>query len=240
MMTVLGRWRVGALAALSAALVAYYLVHRSLPALGVWGDTGVICAGLFPAVFALVWLVLPLARARGLLSLVIALVVLAVLSSLASVDLLANFAKLATMTAFAFYFVGFFEGIGGIVLIALLIPWIDAYSVWRGPTGNIVKHHPEVFSTFSFAFALPGENDAARLGLPDLLFFAFFLAAASRFGLRVAWTWIGMVVALGVGITIAIWQSAGGIPALPSIAGGFLLPNADLLIRRLRTAAPPA
>ena len=55
----------------------------------------------------------------------------------------------------------------------------------RGPTNQIVKHHQHVFTTFSFAFPVPGEHAAANLGLPDLLFFALFLAAAARFGLRV-------------------------------------------------------
>jgi hypothetical protein len=240
MVRVLGWRRIAALTALTAVLVAYYLVHQSLPNLGLWADTALLSAGLIPAVFALVWLVLPLQRARGLLGLVVALAVLAVIAELGDVNVLANFAKLAAMTAFAFYFLDLFDGIGPIILIALVIPWIDAYSVWRGPTGNIVKHHPQVFSTFSFAFAFPGEDDAAHLGLPDLLFFALFLAAAARWGLRVGWTWVGMVGALGAAITIAVWQDVAGIPALPAISAGLLLANADILIRRAISARSPA
>ena len=71
------------------------------------------------------------------------------------------------------------------MLVALLIPWVDAYSVWRGPTKTITEHHAHVFGALSVAFVVPGGG-AARLGLPDILFFAVFLAATVRFGLRPA------------------------------------------------------
>ena len=67
--------------------------------------------------------------------------------------------------------------------VALIIPWVDAYSVWRGPTKAITTHHVGVFTTLSIAFVVPGGG-AARLGLPDVMFFAVFLAASVRFGLR--------------------------------------------------------
>jgi hypothetical protein len=79
---------------------------------------------------------------------------------------------------------------------------------------------------------------ASRLGLTDVVFFAVFLAGAVRFGLRRGWTWVGLV--LGVAASGAASLSdpfgIGGVPALPFISLGFLLPNADLLWRRLRTA----
>ena len=65
------------------------------------------------------------------------------------------------------------------MLVASIIPWVDAYSVWRGPTKQIVEHHEHVFTVLSFAFPVPGEHAAANLGVPDLLFFALFLGAAS-------------------------------------------------------------
>jgi uncharacterized membrane protein YhaH (DUF805 family) len=91
-----------------------------------------------------------------------------------------------------------------------------------------------VFTVLSFAFPVPGEHAAANLGVPDLLFFALFLAAAARFGLRVYATWICLVAALGATIALTIWLELSGLPALPAIAVGFLLPNADLIWRRLR------
>ena len=119
-------------------------------------------------------------------------------------------------------------------LVACIIPWVDAYSVWRGPTKEIVANHAHVFDVHSFAFPVPGEHAAANLGVPDLLFFALFLAAAARFGLRVLATFAGLLAGLGLTIAATVYFDLRGLPALPGIAVGFLLPNADLLVRRLR------
>jgi hypothetical protein len=226
------RW--SALVGLAAALAAYYFVVDSIPRLSVWWEVALLGAGLLPAVFLFDVLVLPLARARGLLPLAVALGVLAVLAELGDLEVLANFAKLAGVTFFAFWFLGLFEELVLIVVVALIVPWVDAYSVWRGPTGNIVEHHSQVFTWFSFEFSLPHERDDPRLGIPDLLFFALFLAAAARFRLRPAWTWLGMIAALAATIAIDVWAGVGGLPALPALSAGFLLPNADLIWTRLR------
>ena len=52
-------------------------------------------------------------------------------------------------------------------------------------------------STTSASLSRPGENATAQLGLPDVLFFALFLGAADRFGLRVRPTWIAMHASFG-------------------------------------------
>ena len=102
-----------------------------------------------------------------------------------------------------------------------------------GPTNHIVHNHRQVFSTLSFAFPVPGEASAANLGLPDLLFFSLFLAAAARFGLRVFATWVLLVASFGATIAIAVAWNKPGLPALPLLSVGFLLANADLLWTRL-------
>ncbi len=77
-----------------------------------------------------------------------------------------------------------------------------------------------------------------NIGPPDILFFALFLAAAARFGLRVAATWVGMTACLAVTLALVWWwDDVAGLPALPAVCLGFLAPNADLLwhdLRRLR------
>ena len=65
--------------------------------------------------------------------------------------------------------------------------------------------------------------------MPDLLFFALFLAAAARWRMRVGLTWIALVVSLGATMAIAVWAGLAGLPALPGLSLAFLLPNADLL-----------
>src|SRR5205823_5509880 len=110
----------------------------------------------------------------------------------------------------AFWFLNFFEALSWVVLVACIVPWVDAYSVWRGPTNHIVHNHHHVFSTLSFAFPVPGEDSAANLGLPDLLFFSLFLAAAARFGLRMFATWVLLVASFGTTIAIAVaWNKPG-------------------------------
>ena len=138
-----------------------------------------------PAVFGLVLLALPLREARWLLPVGLMFAVVAALMTAVHVNIAANFARLGATTFLGWWFLGFFETLAWVVLVAAIIPWVDAYSVWRGPTKSIVTHHEHVFSVLSFAFPVPGEYAAANLGVPDLLFFALFLGAAARFGLRV-------------------------------------------------------
>ena len=140
----------------------------------------------------------------------------------------------APRRSLGWWFLGFFEELSWVVLVAVVIPWVDAYSVWRGPTKQIVSHHEHVFTVLSFAFPVPGEHAAANLGVPDLLFFALFLGAAAKFQLRVLATWLALLAGLGATIALTVWLDLSGLPALPGIALGFLLPNADLLWRRLR------
>ena len=220
--------RGAAFLALAAGLTAWYYAVDSLPALSDWWAVVLLGCVLIPAVFSFDLIVLPLSKAKGLFPLSVALGVLAVLATLADLEVLANFAKLAAVTFFAFWFLRFFEELVLLVIVALIIPWVDAYSVFRGPTGHIVSKHPHVFTNLSFAFPLP-DGQTARLGLPDLLFFALFLAAAYRFRLRVGWTWFGMVAFLGGTVALAQWTTLSGLPALPAISLGFLLPNVDLL-----------
>jgi hypothetical protein len=89
-----------------------------------------------------------------------------------------------------------------------------------------------------FRLSTAARAAADRLGLTDVLFFALFLGAAARFRLRPGWTWLGLL--LGFALTgVLAWVDLfdnGGAPALPLIALGFLLPNADLLWRELRAS----
>jgi hypothetical protein len=222
-------------ALVSALLAVYYAVSERLLDLSLWGDTAFIALVLFPAVFALVLLALPLRERRGLAYAALGAGLLTVVLEVVGLDAVANFSKLATMTLIAFWFLTFFERLSWVAMIAVLIPFIDAFSVWRGPTHHIVTQKREIFTTLSFAFPIPGEAASANLGLPDLLFFALFLAAAVRWRLRVVWTWIAMVAGLGATIALATSWDVDGLPALPGIAIGFLVANADLIWRDLRS-----
>ena len=231
---VLSSRRALALAAWLVAGAAWYFAADQVPGLSLWWDVALLALVLMPGVFLFDWIVLPLASARGLLQLSAGLVVVALLAELSNLEVIANAAKLGAVTFFAFWFLGFFEDLVLIVVVALIVPFVDAYSVFRGPTGNIVEHHSAVFEYFSVYFALPHERNDPRLGIPDLLFFALFLAAAVRFRLRPGWTWLAMVGALGVTIAIDVWADVAGLPALPALSFGFLVPNADRIRAQLR------
>ena len=65
------------------------------------------------------------------------------------------------------------------------------------------------------------------------MFFALFLGASVRWDLRPFWTWLGMTIGLGATFALTTVWSVSGLPALPGIALGFLLPNVDIIWRRL-------
>jgi hypothetical protein len=232
--SLLSTWRAAAFAALAVALGAYYAFTDRFPELSQSWDVAFLGFCLMPAVFALVWLALPFRRAERLWLVTLALLLLTVVLELADLGALANFSKLAVMTSFAFWFLTFFETVLWVALVALVIPIVDSFSVWRGPTRHIVEEQPQIFDVFSFAFPSPGGESSANLGLPDLLFFALFLASAARWNLRVGWTWIALTLSLGLTMWLAVVWDVAGLPALPGLAFGFLIPNADLLWREFQ------
>jgi hypothetical protein len=227
--------RTASLLSLSVLLGVYYAVAESLPNFSLWVEVAILSFLVIPAVFGLVYLALPLWRKPWLLRAGIGVALLAVVLTIADLDVLANFAKLGAVTLLAWWFLSFFETAAWVATVALIIPWVDAISVWRGPTKQIVTHKRELFTTFSFAFPLPGEENTAQLGLPDLLFFALFLGAAARWGLRTRLTWLALTLSFGATLALTVAFDIGGLPALPLLALGFLAPNADLLWRRLRS-----
>ena len=228
--------RAAALLALLAALALYYAFHERLWDASLWWDIAFLGLVLIPACFALVWLVLPLRTARGLLVAAAALGVLAWAFHEAGWSTPENFAKLFAVAFVGFAFLEYFETLSYVVLVALIIPWVDAFSVFssHGPTNNITKHHPHVFTLFSIAFPIPGSRYAANLGLPDLLFFSLFLAASVRYGLRPGLTWLLMTLSFGATLALSVWLDLNGLPALPLLSLGFLLANGDLIWRKLR------
>jgi hypothetical protein len=233
--------RASALLALAGDLAAYYAFADRLEPLPLWGDVAVIGLGVIPATFALVYLALPLRTSRLLLVGTIVLIDLAVYLELADHDLAANFVKLAAATGAAWFFLRFFEDVSWIVLVAFLIIPIDAISVARGPTRTLIEEQPHVFDYLSLSFPAPGREGLAQLGLPDVLFFALFLGAADRFGLRRELTWAACTLSFTLTLVIGSGFAVEGVPGLPLLSAGFLAANGDLLWGRLRarrTARP--
>ena len=227
--------RAAAFVVLAAAVVTWDAVAPHLGAVGLWPSVTIVAAAVMPATLGLIYLALPLWSWRWIPVAAAVFGLVAVLTWKADLHLASNFAKLAAYTCVGWAFLRLFEQLSWVVLIAAIIPVVDAVSVFApsGPTHEIVNHHPQVYSALAVAFVVPGGG-AAGLGPPDILFFALFLAAAVRWRLRPGWTWVAMTGMYSLTLVLANAADANGLPALPFLSAGFLLANADLLWKRLR------
>ena len=231
---VLSRGRIAAFVVLLAAVVTWDALAPHLDPVGLWWTVAIIAVGVLPATLGLIYIALPLWSNRRVLAIgLVVLVIAAVVTWRADAHLASNFAKLGAYTCAGWLFLSLFEELSWVVIIAAIIPFVDAFSVAAGPTNDIVNHHPAVYSAVAVAFLAPGGIPAG-LGPPDILFFALFLAATVRWGLRPGLTWLLMIGGLGITIVLTTYWVTGGLPALPAIALGFLLANCDLLWRRFR------
>jgi hypothetical protein len=226
--------RAAAFFAVFAAVVAWFLVAPHLPYIGHGWNVALVAVVVMPVTMLLVLIALPLWSERRLWIAVVVLAALAFLFTVVDWGLPANFAKLFAAVFAGFSFLLLFEALSWVVLVALIIPFVDIISVWRGPTHAITSKHFHVYLDVAIAFLVPGGG-AAYLGPPDVLFFALFLAAAARWQLRVGWTWIAMTFMYSFTIVIANIADVGGLPALPFLSFGFFAANADLIWQRLRT-----
>ena len=229
--------RLAALLIVLTALAVYYAISEDLPTLSEAGNVALLGLVLMPAAFGLVGLALPLRSEAGTVRLALAVLALGALTlalELLDLDIAANFGKLAAVAAAGWWFLVFFDAAWWVLLVSLLIIPVDIVSVARGPTREIVENQPQVFDALSIAFPVPGLHSSAQLGLPDVLFFALFLGAADRFGLRTFWTWLVMTLSFGATLATAIWLDVAGLPALPLLSAAFVLVNADLLWQSVR------
>jgi hypothetical protein len=227
--------RLAAFAALGAAVGTWFVVAPHLGAVSLWPAVVIVAAAVMPATLALVLVVLPLWSWRWNVAVAAALALIAFGTSEAGWELAANFAKLWAAVFAGWAFLSIFEELSWIVIVAVLVPVVDAISVFapQGPTHQIVAHHISIYTDVSVAFVAP-HNQAAYLGPPDILFYAMFLAAAARWRLRPGWTWLATTAMYSVTLVIDAGANLSGLPALPFLSFGFLVANGDLLWTRLR------
>lgn len=235
-----GRLRIAAFVALAAAVGTWYVVAPHVGAVGLWPTVAIISAVVLPGTLLLVFVALPLARLPWIVLAVAALALglVAFACSEFGWALAENFAKLGAAVFAGWAFLYLFADVGLVVLIALLIPVVDAISVFTpgAPTNTIVKHHISIYNDVAVAFLGPhGAN--VNLGPPDLVFYALFLGAAARFGLRTGWTWIATTGLYAASFPLIVATNVDGLPALPFLSAGFLLANGDLLWRAVRKRA---
>jgi hypothetical protein len=226
--------------ALGATVLTWFIIARHVGAVGLWPTVIIVSAGALPGTLLLVFIALPLSRLHwGVLALAALLLALTALGcSEAGWMLAANFAKLWAAVFAGWAFLYLFYDVSLVVLVAVIIPVVDAVSVFTpgAPTHEIVKNHISIYNNVAVAFVGP-HGAAAQLGPPDVVFYALFLGAAERFNLRPGWTWIATTGLYAASFPIAIATNANGLPALPFLSVGFLAANADLLWKGIRKQA---
>jgi hypothetical protein len=200
-----------------------------------WPTIAIASLGVIPGTLLLVLIALPLWSQRRLLPAAFAFAGLAIVLWVIGWHLPANFAKLGAAVCVGWAFLWLFERLSWVLLVAVVVPFVDLISVWRGPTHSITTHHFSVYTDVAIAFPLPG-GDAYSFGPPDILFFALFLGAAARWQLRTNWTWAAMTAMYSSTVIIATTTSVHGLAGLPFLSFGFLVANIDLLWRAMRSA----
>ena len=233
---VLTRFRAIALATVVTALAVWGTVAADLPALRESLAVAVAALVVLPAFTLAIWLALPLARFRATWLLIAAAAAGGLWMAFYFVDfeIASNISKLSCFVLVGLWFLSLFEFLWWLSLVALLVPWVDIWSVAFGPTRYVTEEQPQFFDSVSIALHVPGQTATANIGPPDIVFFALFLAAAQRFHLRIAWMWICMTGFLSLTLALVWIVDSSGLPALPAVCLGFLVPNADLLWRDAR------
>jgi hypothetical protein len=116
-------------------------------------------------------------------------------------------------------------------VIALVVPLfaaaIDVWSVASGPTSRLLENGPDSSDALSFDVpAWGGQGSAGQLGVSDAIFLSIFAAWATHFGFRRAATIAGLILGLIASLVLSVALDRA-IPALPLLAVGYLVPNAD-------------
>lgn len=194
-----------------------------------------LAAVSLPLATAVVRELLPLRPLGGqlLVGAVVAIVATALLIAIGLEETPATLTKLVAATFIGYALASLLQTTAEVVAIALLIAAVDIYSVAAGPTRVIVEHHVDVLNAFTLAFHPIGSDGDAQIGSSDFVFFAVFLAAAKRFGLRLEVTWLAMTASFGATLLLS-YLFDRALPALPLLSLSFLLVNLRPLRARLR------
>ena len=233
---VLSRGRATLAVATPLVASAYFLAAPLLPALPA-GDTTVLVAGsvglllvaastlaLLPA-WEMLFAPLLVGLGAGLL--------VAALNSdgTAGVGAAANVFEALLAGAAGLLFARWLAAPAIAVAVPLFVAAIDALSVAFGPTSRLLEGGTGRVDALSFDLPAWGDaGSAGHLGFSDAFFVALFAAWAWHLRLRRAATIAGLLVGLLAALVLSVTLDRA-IPALPLIAAGFLLPNADRIWR---------
>jgi hypothetical protein len=224
-----------ALLAAYAAALAYFLIAPALPALGsdraqimVAGALGLLVLVVCAAALAPAWdepVVLGfVAVGSGLLALV-----------LTAVD--GGAAELLSKTLFATslgmvfaWAVRYPEVVFGVVVF---VAGLDIWSVLSGPASVLMREQPEALGGLSLSLPQFGGGTSVELGLSDIIYLGFLLAATWRYRQHREATAIAIYAALVAALGLAIAYDRA-LPALTAMSAAFLAVNFDWIAARLR------
>ena len=219
-------------------IVLWGFVSRYLPLLPVRLNIMVSSALVLSLLGVLAWGLVPLhVLGRRLPLLTLVALPVAVLFVWAGWVPLANAAKIVAAATLGIWIAEELEQLSWVVVVAIVSAVVDIVSVAAGPTKAILAKGPVVVGYFTVGVTWFGYTYAeaySALGVSDVIFFALYLGAARRFGLRMGWSAVAMVASFLATIALAMYWTA--LPALPLLSVAFLAVNADLLWRRLRPA----
>jgi len=225
-------------AAAALVLILHTQLSRYLPTVnGQAGAAVSVCVGapLFALFIVGLW---PLRRlGHWLLVVAVGGIAVAALFTLIGWIPGSNIGKALAAAGVGFWLASQVEELWWYLPVALVSASADIVSVFRGPTKALLAQGPTVVGYFTVAMTWWGftwHQEYTALGASDLIFFAFYYAAAERFGLRRKLTVVCMVASFIITVIVSFWYSA--LPALPLLALGFVAPNADLLWRALSQA----
>jgi len=225
--------------AAGAALLLWGYLSRYLPAPPIRLDIMLSSAVVLALLGLLVWGMLPLrVLGRRLPLIAAAALPLAVLFVWLHLVPFANVAKIVAAGALGIWIAEELEQLSWIVVVAAVSAVVDIVSVAVGPTRALLGKGPVVVGYFTVAVTWMGYsyNEAyTGLGVSDVIFFALYLGAARRFGLRVGWSAVAMVASFLATIAAAMYWTA--LPALPLLSVAFLAVNGDLIWRKVRRPA---
>jgi len=221
---------------LPLAALAYFLAAPALPMLTP-GDTTVLVAGTI-GVLVIAASTLALLPAHdmviGPLLIVLGAGLLMGALNAAHVGAAANPVEALVAAAVGLLFARFMRAPAYAITVPLFVALIDAWSVASGPTSLLIAAGTTSDDPLSFDLpAWGGGASAGHIGLSDAVFLAMYAGWAQHFGFRRVPTIVGLVLGLVAAVVLGVALDRA-IPALPLLATGYLLPNADRIGRLLR------
>ena len=142
--------------------------------------------------------------------------VLAVGGTLADLPTAAGLGKILAAGALGMLFIPLLDRPWHVAVVALLVIAVDTYSVFAGPTKQLLEQGDDVISTFTVPLTAPGMYGAAGIGITDFLFLGLFCGAALHWRLRPRLTL--PLCALSFSASIAVAQLARPLRARAAAA----------------------